>query len=145
MVERHIVVALFRERIEIGSNLAVGERGGVDHGDYAVDRYAALDRRPMEGLHQRLRQREAGGLDNDMLYRRRARENLIERRHELVGDSAAEAAVGKLDDILFGAGRVAAAFEEFAVDPDIAELIHDNGEPASVRVRENMADQRRFP
>ena len=38
-----------------------------------------------------------------------AREDLVERRHELVGDGAAEAAIGQLDDILFLAGLDAAA------------------------------------
>ena len=98
----------------------------------------------MERLHQRLRQREAGGLDHDMLDRRHAREDLVERRHELVGDGAAEAAIGELDDVLLRAGGIAAALEDLAVDADIAELVDDHREPPTVGVGQHVADQRRL-
>ncbi len=144
MVERAVGLALASERIEIGSDLALGERSAVDHRHHAVDGDAALDRRPMEGLHQGLGQSEAGGLDDDMLDSGLAREDLIERRDELVGDGAAQAAIGELDDVLLGAGGIAAAFQDLAVDADIAELIDDDGEPPPVGVLEHMADQRRL-
>ena len=85
--------------------------------------------RPVEGLHQRLRQREPGGLDHDVLDRGPARQDHVERRHEFVRHRAAQAAVGELDDVLFRAGRVAAALEDLAVDADVAELVDDDGEP----------------
>ena len=72
-------------------------------------------------------------------------ENGVERRHEFIGHGAAQAAVGKLDDVLLGARGIAAAFEDFAVDADVAELVDDHREPAPVRVGEHMADQRRLP
>ena len=97
----------------------------------------------MERLHQRLRQREAGGFDDDVLDAV-ARQNGVERRHEFVGDRAAQAAVGQFDDILLRAGVVAAAFEDFAVDADIAELVDDDGEAAALRVGDDVADQRRL-
>ena len=68
----------------------------------------------------------------------------VERRHELVGDRAAQAAVGELDDVLLRAGGVAAAFEDLAVDADVAELVDDHREPAPVRVGQHVADQRRL-
>jgi hypothetical protein len=125
VIERRVGGAL-RERFEIVRDAAVGERRAIDHDDDAVDGDAALDRRPVERLHQRLRQREAGGFDDDVLDAAFG-ENGIERRHELVGDRAAQAAVGELDDVVFRAGFVAAAFEDFAVDADVAEFVDDDG------------------
>ena len=133
MVERSVGGALRAERVEIGGDAAVGERRAVDHDHDAVDGDAALDRRPMERLHQRLRQRQAGGLDDDVLDAF-ARQNGVERRHELVGDGAAQAAIGEFDDVLLRAGVIAAAFENFAVDADVAELVDDDGEAAALRV-----------
>ena len=142
MVERGVGRALARQRLEVGGDSAVGQRRAVDHRHHAVDGDAALDRRPMERLHQRLGQREARGLDDDVLDLRLAREDLVERRHEFVGHGAAQAAIGELDDVLLGAGGIAAAFEDLAVDADIAELVDDHREPAPVGVGEHVADQR---
>ena len=72
------------------------------------------------------------------------RQNGIERRNELVRDRAAQAAIGKLDDILLGAGGVAARLENLAVDADIAELVDDHREAAALRVLDHMADERGF-
>ena len=71
-------------------------------------------------------------------------EDRVERRHELVRHRAAQAAVGELDDVLLRAGGIAAAFEDLAVDADVAELVDDDGEPAALRIRQDMADQRRL-
>ena len=144
MVEGRVGLTLLCEGIEIGANLSIGERRAVHHGDDTVDRDAALDRGPMEGLHQRLRQSEPRRLDHDMLDGRLARENGIERRHELVGDGAAEAAIGELDDVLLGASLVSTAFEDLAIDADIAELVDDHREPAAARIGEHVADERRL-
>ena len=38
-----------------------------------------------------------------------AREDGVERRHELVRDRAAQAAIGEFDDVLLGARGIAAA------------------------------------
>ena len=59
VVERAVGGALLRQRLEIVRHAAIGERRAVDHDHDAVDGDAALDRRPMERLHQRLRQSEA--------------------------------------------------------------------------------------
>ena len=76
MVERIVGGALRGKRIHVGSDLAGGERGAVHHRDHAVHRDAALHRRPLERLHQRLRQGEAGGLDDDVIDLRLHRQNL---------------------------------------------------------------------
>ena len=79
-----------------------------------------------------------------MIGLRLARDERHHRGREIVGDRAADAAVGKFDDRLFRAGRVGAAFEEIAVDADVAELVDDEREPPPAGVREQMADQRRL-
>ena len=50
-------------------------------------------------------------------------------RQEIVGDRAAQAAIGQLDDVVVGASRVAAAEQQLAVDAELAELVDDDGEP----------------
>src|SRR5690606_34009751 len=55
---------------------------------------------------------------------------------------AADAAVRQLDDVLLAAILDAAAAEDLAVDSDIAELVDDDRKAASVRLFEQVADQR---
>ena len=139
VLERAVGGALARQRFEIGGDAAVGERWAVHHRDHAVDRHPVADRRPQEGLHQRLGQRQPGGLDHDVIGL--ARQEGVERRDEFVGDRAAQTAIGELDDVVLRAGGIAAALEEFAVDPDIAELVDDDGELLALRIGEHMADE----
>ncbi len=143
MRERSIGGALPFERVEVVRDAAVGERRAVDHDDDAVDGDAALDRRPMKRLHQRLRQSEPRGLDHDV-FDAVFGQNGVERRHEFVGHRAAQAAIGQFDDVVFWAGGVAAAFENFAIDADVAEFVDDDGEAAALRIGEHVADQRRL-
>ena len=49
-------------------------------------------------------------------------------RHEIVGDGAAQAAIGQLDNIVLVACRIAAAEQQLAVDAELAEFIDDDGE-----------------
>ncbi len=143
MRQRGVGDALFGQRIEIVRDAAVGKCGAIDHDDDAVDGDAIFDRRPVKRLHQRFRQRQPRRLDDDVLDAL-AGEDRIERRHEFVGDGAAQAAVGELDDIVLGAGGIAAAFEHFAVDADIAELVDDHRELAVLRVGDDLANERSF-
>ena len=71
-------------------------------------------------------------------------QQLLERRDEIVGDGAADAAIGELDDVVLAAGLDAAGFEDLAVDADVAELVDDEGEAAAVGVLQEVADQRRL-
>ncbi len=141
--QRGIADPLLRQRVEVAGHAAVGKGCAVDHDHDAVDGDAAFDRRPMERLHQRLRQREPRSFDDDMLDALTGKDG-IERRDELIGDGAAQAAIGKLDDILFRAGGVAAAFEDFAVDADVAELVDDDRQPPALGVGDDVADERRL-
>ena len=79
-----------------------------------------------------------------MIRLRLARDQRRQRRGEIVGDRAADAAVGKLDDRVFRAGRVGAALDEVAVDADVAEFVDDERKPPPARVRHQMADERRL-
>ena len=72
------------------------------------------------------------------------RQDLVERRHEVVGHGAADAAIGQLDDVLLRAGLDAAALQDLAVDADVAELVDDDGEPPAAGVFQEVADQRRL-
>ena len=60
-----------------------------------------------------------------MIWLRLAREQRRDRGREIVGHRAADAAIGKLDDRAFRAGRVGAALDEIAVDSDVAEFVDD--------------------
>ena len=141
--QRRVGDALLRQRIEIMRHAAIGQSRAVDNDHDAVDGDVALDRRPMECLHQRLRQREPRRFDDDVLNSI-ARQNGVERRHEFVGNRAAQAPVGQFDDIFLRARIVAAAFEDFAVDTDIAEFVDDDGEAAALSVGDHVANERRL-
>ena len=69
VINRRVGRALLRNRRGIGGETAVGCRRGIDDGDDAVDRHAGADLGPGESLHQRLWQRQPGGLDDDMAGR----------------------------------------------------------------------------
>ena len=105
-----IASALGCERFGIIRELAFCDGGTIDHRDDAVDGDAGADRRPVEGLDQRLRQSEARSFDQDMLRRVFAVQQLFERRHEIIRHRAADAAIGQFHDVVFRAGIRAAAF-----------------------------------
>ena len=66
-----------------------------------------------------------------MLGRLGEPEQALQRGNEIVGDGAADAAVGQLDDAVLAAGLDAAALEDLAVDADVAELVDDDGQAAA--------------
>ena len=63
---------------------------------------------------------------------------------EIVGDGAADAAVGEFDDVLVAAGFDAAGFQDLAVDADVAEFVDDQREAAAAGVLQQVADHRRL-
>ena len=73
------------------------------------------------------------------------REDPVQRRHEVVGHRAADAAVRELDDILLRAALDPAALQDLAVDPDVAELVDEDRQPPPAGVLQQMPDQRRLP
>ena len=77
-----------------------------------------------------------------MVGRQRPRQQRRDGRHEVVGDRAAKAAIGEFDDGVFGAIGVGAAFQDVAVDAEIAEFVDENSQAAALRVLHQMANQR---
>ena len=121
---------------------AFAERGGIGDGDDAIDGDLGLDLGPVEGADQRLRQGEAGGLDDDVVGPVGAGQQRLHGGDELVGDGAADAAVAQLDHVLLAAGLVAAAGEDVLVDAEFAELVDDERDALALGVGEQVADQR---
>ena len=144
VLHRPVGGALKGKGLRILGKEARSHRRPVDHRDDAVHRDAGADRRPVEGVDERLRQGEPGGLDEDMLRRVRPVEELVEGGDEVVGDGAADAAVRQFDDVLLGATADAAAFDEGTIEAEIAELVDDDREPAPARVLEEVAQERRL-
>ena len=144
VIERGIVRLLFRQRFGIVGKAAGSDGGAIDDGNDAVDGDARGDGRPVERLHQRFRQRQARRLDDDVLGRIGEAEQALERGDEVVGDGAADAAVGEFDDAILGAGLDAAALEDFAVDADVAELVDDDGQAAPLGILQDVAHERRL-
>ena len=144
VVDRRVGAALPRDRLGSSAKRPGRDRRRVDHRDDAVDGHAGADLGPGEGLHQRLRQRQAGGLDDDMVGRLGAVDQPGQGRQEIVGDGAAQAAIGQLDDVVVGASRVAAAEQQLAVDAELAELVDDDGQPVPGGGGQQMPHQARL-
>lgn len=73
-----------------------------------------------------------------------ALEQLGHGRDEIIGNRAADAAIGKLNDIVFRAGFCAAALQHVAVDAEIAELVDDERNALAIGVLQQIADHRRL-
>ena len=71
MIDGGVLFPLARDGLGVVGEAARSHGRRIDHGDHAVDGQARADGRPIEGLHQRLRQREPRGLDQDVLGRER--------------------------------------------------------------------------
>ena len=142
VVEAVVLGALGFQLVVVVGETPGGHRRAVDHRDDAVDGHAGLDPRPVEGVDQRLRQGEAGGLDDDVVKLAVARQQLFHRRDEVVGDGAADAAIGQLDDVVLRAGFGAAAAQDVAIDAEIAELVDDQRDALALGLGEHVADQR---
>ena len=142
VIQRIIGGPLRGNRILIDGDAAFRQRQRIDHGHHAVDRGAGAHRRPVECLQQWLRQRQPGGLDHDGIQRTVARQQFVHGRDEIVGDGAADAAIGEFDDIAGRAGLCRAFLDQPAVKPGIAELIDDHGDAAAIGLRQQRTQQR---
>jgi hypothetical protein len=137
--------ALRLDRRGVGREQPVAHRRRVDDRDHAVDGRPGADRGPGEGLDERLGQREARGLDDDVVGRRSALEQPLHRRQEVVGDGAADAAVRQLDDVVLAAALDRAADEQLAVDPDLAELVDDDRDPSAAGLLQDVPHEAGLP
>ena len=144
MIHRGVLSPLRRQHFRLVGEAACRHRRPVHHRNDAVNSEARADGRPVEGFHQGFGQGKPGRLDDDLVRRRIAGEQRFDGGNEIIRHRAAQAAVGKLDDIVFRAALDAAGFQYLAVNADIAELVDDKRQPAAARGLQHMADQRGF-
>ncbi len=124
------------------------ERADAGHGihrrHHAAERQAA---RQIPVRHQRLQDRgrigQSTGLDDDAVERRARAlvappQEVIKGLRQVGADLAAEAAGRQLDDAVF------ARFDELMVEPDLAELIDDDGGAREFRLAQQAAEQGRL-
>jgi hypothetical protein len=102
--------------ILIDGDAAFRQRQRINHGDDTVDRGAGANRRPVERLQKWLGQRQTRGLDDNGIQRTVPRQQFVHGRDEIVGDSAADAAVGQFDDIAGRAGLCRAFLDQPSVE-----------------------------
>ena len=144
VIERFVLNAGGIDLVVIVGKTAGGDGGAIDHRHDTVDRHLRADIRPVEGGDQRLRQGKAGGFDDDMIRAVLALQQPSHGRDEIVGDGAADAAIGQFDDVVLGAGFRATALEHIAIDAEIAEFIDDQRDFPAACVGEQVADHRRL-
>ena len=135
-----IGLALASDCFGIVGETSGGNGGPIDHGDDAIDGQPRADVGPVERLHQRLRQSEARGLDENMLRRLGPFDQSQHGRNEILGDGAAEAAIRQLDDVLLGAIGEPATPQGLAIDADAAEFIDDDGQALPLGILQHVAE-----
>ena len=129
---------------EVGGENPVARRRAVHHRHHTIDGDAGADVGPVEGADKRLGEGEARSFDHDVIRRLVAFDQHLHRGDEILGHRAADAAIRQLDHVLLGAGLVAAAFQDAAIDAEIAEFIDDQRDALAVRVFQQVADQGRL-
>src|SRR5712691_52045 len=116
---------------------AVLEPPGVGHGDDRVELGLAAHRLVHEeGLGDRGRIGEPGGLHDDGVEPALAPHQAVDDAHEVAAHGAADAAVVHLEHFLVGADH------QLVVDADLAELVDDDGELLPVRLGQDAVEQR---
>ena len=144
VVEGVVGLALRLDRGGVGGEEPRRVRGGIDDRDDSVHRHPGAHARPAERLDEGLGEREPGGLDDDVVGRKVAVEEGLDGGEEVVRHRAADAAVRELEDVFLLAALDPAPFHDLRVDPDVAELVDDEGEAPAVRVGEEVADEARL-
>ena len=114
---------------------------GIDQRDDRVEQIALGDLLVHEeGLRDRARVGQAGGLDHDALEVEQALALLgrqqLQRAAQVLADRAADAAVAHLDDLLVGVGD-----QDLVVDVLLAELVLDHGDLLAVRLGQHALEQ----
>ena len=91
-----------------------------------------------EGLCDRTGVGHARGLDDDVVEAVAALQQLAQDAQQVAAHRAADAAVVGLEDLLLGAD------DELVVDPDLAELVLDDGDALAVLLGEDAVEQGRL-
>ena len=146
VIEVGIGAALLVHGVGERGKLARSGRGGVHHGDHGVHGEHACNLGPLEGLHQWFGQGEARGFDEDRVDLIAARGQLLHHGEELFLHRAAHAAVGEfvqraLDGRAAFVTADAAGLQDVAIDAQLAKLVDDDGDAATIGVVQNVAQQ----
>ena len=113
----------------------------IDHRYNPIDRHLCRDAWPVEGPHKRLRQGQPAGLNHNMVGSIFSSQKLFHCGYEIIGDRAADAAIGQLHHIFLTAGFITAALQYVAIHAKIAKLIDDQGDSTALCILQHMADE----
>ena len=144
VVERVVGLALRLHRGGVRREEPRRVGGRVEHRHHAVHRHPGAHARPAEGLDERLGEREPRGLDHDVIRWRVAAEQALDGGQEVVGDGAADAAVGELEDGVLLAAFDPASLDDLRIHADIPELVDHEREAPAPRMAEQVADHARL-
>ena len=118
---------------------------GVDHRDHAVDGQPRAQIRPVERLHQRLRQRQPRGLDDDVVGARLALQQ--GRRWRAAKSSATVQQMQPLASSMILSSGQASTPQPFRISPSTPTSPNSlmiKREPPAPGVSQDVADQRRL-
>ena len=152
VIEAVIGEALCLNLIDI-VGITAGRNGRtIDDGNNRIDGTMLLDVRPVESLHQRLRQRQTGGLDENVIDVVATLDQLLHDRKELFLDRAADAAVGQLVnpvvglsaclDLVFAIQRTGS--QQVRVNIELTEFVDDNRNTLAGCLLQHARQQRGF-
>ena len=146
VIEAGIGQPLGLQRLGIGHHGTGSESLSIHHRHDAIHPRAGADGRPAEGRHQGLGQRQATRFHHDAVELVGAFQQPLHGGDEVVLNGAAEAAVGQLHQasIQFILGTEATAAQQIAIDPHLAEFVHENGK-ALATVQQQMTQQGGLP
>ena len=140
-----IGLALPADGLRIGGEEPGRHRRSVDQGNNSIDRNPGAHLRPIEGADQRLGKSQTRGLDDNMLGRLGAFQQALYGRQKIVRHGATDTTVGQLQDIALSAAFDPAAFKDFAVDTQVAELVNYQGDTPAARMRQDVPYGARLP
>ena len=131
MIEAGIGQALGLHRGPISHHMAGGEGLAIHHRDHGIHPGSGTNLRPVEGGHQRLRQGQAAGFDDDAIEPIRLLQQARHRGQELILHRAAKTAIGQFHQpagqFLFRAE--ATAGDQVAVNAHFTELVDQHSQP----------------
>ena len=106
----------------------------VDNSDHVLDIDQPLSGRVEEGLGNGDRLGYTAGLDHDVLGPGFCTEDAKHLDEQVVTDGATNAAIGQADGLSLDRD------DELGVDVDVAEVVHEHGDAAPRRVRQNVVE-----
>jgi hypothetical protein len=106
-----------------------------------VGQAGAVLERPVERGRHRHRLGDAAGLDEDGVEATAAGQ-LAHGVEQVLAQGAADAAVGQLHQLLLGAIQAALAGDEGGVDVDLAHVVDDHRDLATLPVAQHVVEQR---